>query len=102
MSQQSQLNSQERFEKAVKISSKINRTNVTDEEIGNVYGLYKQSLFGDCNIKCPNKITDYKGHQKWQHWNFFKGKDKDSAMNEYTDLIIDMADKYGLKEATKK
>jgi hypothetical protein len=35
------------------------------------------------------------------YWSVFKGMDKTTAMNEYADAIIDMADKYGLVEAKK-
>lgn len=95
------LSAEERFNKAIKISDKINITNASNEDLGKMYGLYKQSTIGDCNIKtCPNKTMDPLGHGKWNNWNKFKGKDKISAMNEYADSIIDMVDKYGLKNAT--
>lgn len=97
------LSAEERFSKAVKISEKINKNKITEEELGKVYGLYKQSLFGDCDVKtCPNIAVDYIGYKKWHNWNNYRGKNKLNSMNEYADLIIDMADKYGLKEATKK
>lgn len=97
-----QLSTEERFNKAVKISDKINRENMTEADLGKMYGLYKQSMFGNCNIsKCPNKITDYVNYKKWHNWSCLTGKSKESAMNEYADSIIDMVDKYGLKSAAK-
>ena len=95
------LSAEERFKKAVKICDKINRKNNTDEDLGKIYGLYKQSTIGDCDKKCPNMVTDYTGYKKWMCWSVFKGTDKTTAMNEYADAIIDMADKYGLVEAKK-
>ncbi len=93
------LSAEQRFNKAIKLVDKINRTNNSEDDKGKIYGLYKQSTIGDCNIKtCPNMMTDYVGYRKWHYWNSFKGKDKISAMNEYADAIIDMADKYGLKK----
>lgn len=94
----SNLTAEERFKKAVKIVDKINKTNITEDEQGKVYGLYKQSMIGNCNIAtCPNKMIDYVGYKKWKYWTSFKDTDKTTAMNEYSDLVIDLADKYGLK-----
>lgn len=95
-----QIDSEERFSKAVKISDKINKSKMTEDELGKLYGLYKQSTLGNCNIEvCPNKITNYVGYKKWNYWIQCKGKNKNDAMNEYADLIIDIADKYGLKSS---
>lgn len=95
------LSTEERFKKAVKLSDKINRKNITDDEFGKIYGLYKQSTIGDCNKKCPNIVLDYKEYKKWVCWNAFKGVEKTDAMNEYADTIIDMVDSHGLIEVKK-
>lgn len=89
---------EDRFNKAVKIINKMNSTKATEDELGKIYGLYKQSTVGNCNIKeCPNKLLDYKAYKKWQNWKKYEGKSKTDAMNEYADFTIDMVDKYGLK-----
>ena len=47
------------FEKAVDdISNKIAKT-MTDDELKDVYGLYKQATVGDINIEKPS-VTDLK------------------------------------------
>lgn len=91
------LSAEERFNKAVKVANKINKKKITDQDLLKVYGLYKQSTIGNCNVKSsPNYLLDIKGYNKWHAWNNCKGKDKITAMNEYADLVIDTADKYGL------
>jgi diazepam-binding inhibitor (GABA receptor modulator, acyl-CoA-binding protein) len=51
-----------------------------------IYALYKQSTEGDVEGKRPG-FTDMVGRAKWDAWNEVKGKSRDEAMQEYTDLI---------------
>jgi diazepam-binding inhibitor (GABA receptor modulator, acyl-CoA-binding protein) len=51
-----------------------------------IYALYKQATTGDVEGKRPG-FTDMVGRAKWDAWNELKGKDKDSAMAEYVELI---------------
>ncbi|HSW06107.1 acyl-CoA-binding protein [Aquabacterium sp.] len=51
-----------------------------------IYSLYKQATAGDVEGKRPG-FTDMVGRAKWDAWNELKGKDADSAMQEYVDLI---------------
>lgn len=90
-----------RFNMSADMVKNINNKNVTNEELGVLYGLYKQSIFGDCNIKEPSKI-DLKAHIKFQHWNNNKGKSKDIAMEEYCNYVLKLVDKYGLKTNNKR
>lgn len=48
-----------------------------------LYGLYKQSTVGDCNIQEPNLILDYIGNSKWHAWNKCKNMEKEKAMKLY-------------------
>ncbi|KAK9806361.1 hypothetical protein WJX72_011425 [[Myrmecia] bisecta] len=47
-----------------------------------LYGLFKQANVGDCNTSKPG-VFDQKGRAKWDAWDKLKGKDKDTAMEEY-------------------
>ena len=51
-----------------------------------IYALYKQATTGDVEGKRPG-FSDMVGRAKWDAWNELKGKDKDSAMAEYVELI---------------
>jgi acyl-CoA-binding protein len=51
-----------------------------------IYALYKQASTGDVEGKRPG-FTDMVGRAKWDAWNELKGKDTESAMQEYIDLI---------------
>ena len=51
-----------------------------------IYALYKQATAGDVDGKRPG-FTDMVGRAKWAAWNELKGKDTDSAMAEYVELI---------------
>uniref|UniRef100_A0A8B9RDY7 Acyl-CoA binding domain containing 7 n=1 Tax=Astyanax mexicanus TaxID=7994 RepID=A0A8B9RDY7_ASTMX len=58
---------QEEFEKYADDVKKV-KTRPTDQELLDMYGLYKQAIVGDINIDKPG-ITDLKGKAKWQAWN---------------------------------
>ena len=51
-----------------------------------LYALYKQASSGDADGKRPG-FTDMVGRAKWDAWNAIKGKDANTAMQEYVDLI---------------
>ena len=52
-----------------------------------LYGLYKMSTIGDCNINEPSRLYMYE-HTKWNAWNKLKGKyDKNGAKQAYIDLV---------------
>ena len=58
------------FEKAVDdISNKIAKT-MTDDELKEVYGLYKQATVGDINIEKPS-VTDPKVKFPWYSYLHF-------------------------------
>jgi len=87
----------EQFQQAVdSISNKVNKT-LTDEELKEVYALYKQATVGDVNVSRPGML-DFKGKAKWDAWNTKKGMNGDQAKQEYVDLAKKMAEKHGLKE----
>ncbi len=79
-----------RFEKAVADSKNLPEK-PDNQTLLKIYALYKQATAGDVDGKRPG-FTDMVGRAKWDAWNGLKGKDADSAMQEYVDLIE------GLKE----
>ncbi|KAG8138921.1 hypothetical protein E2320_001725 [Naja naja] len=67
----------------------------TDDELKELYGLYKQATVGDINIECPGML-DLKGRAKWEAWNLKKGISKDDAMKTYISKANEMIQKYGI------
>jgi diazepam-binding inhibitor (GABA receptor modulator, acyl-CoA-binding protein) len=80
------MNIQELFDQAVA------RSKTLTEKPGNdillqLYGLYKQATEGDVNIEAPSNMFDFVGKAKFNAWESLKGKPKETAMQEYVDLI---------------
>nr|XP_028566011.1 acyl-CoA-binding protein homolog [Podarcis muralis] len=71
------------------------KTKPTDDELKELYGLYKQSTMGNINIECPGML-DLKGKAKWEAWNQKKGMSKEDAMKAYISKANEMIEKYGL------
>jgi diazepam-binding inhibitor (GABA receptor modulating acyl-CoA-binding protein) len=57
-------------------------TDLDNETLLSLYGLYKQATDGDCSIAKPG-FFDPKGSAKWTAWNENKGMDKQTAMRRY-------------------
>jgi len=74
------------FEKAAEDVKKHVKS-LSNEKMLELYGLYKQANFGDCNIKEPGML-DLKAKAKWKAWNALKGKDKEEAKVEYVKLVL--------------
>ncbi|KAM9229034.1 acyl-CoA-binding domain-containing protein 7 [Dugong dugon] len=66
-----------------------------DDELKELYGLYKQSIIGDIDIECP-RMLDLKGKAKWEAWNLQKGLSKEDAMSAYISKAKDLIEKYGI------
>lgn len=80
------MNIQEQFDQAV------TRSKTLSEKPGNdillqLYALYKQATEGDVNIDPPANAFDFVGKAKFNAWEAIKGKTKDTAMQEYVDLV---------------
>lgn len=52
-----------------------------------LYSLYKQATEGDVNTDPPSNPFDFVNKAKYEAWVALKGKSKESAMQEYADLI---------------
>ncbi|XP_058138353.1 acyl-CoA-binding domain-containing protein 7 [Dasypus novemcinctus] len=82
------------FDKAAEDVRKL-RTRPDDDELKELYGLYKQSVIGDIDIKCP-VMLDLKGKIKWEAWNLQKGLSKEDAMSAYISKAKELIEKYGI------
>merc|ERR1712055_943306 len=78
---------------AESFSKEINQT-LTNDDLKEVYGLYKQASEGDCNTARPGML-DLKGKAKWDSWNSKKGMTKEDAMNKYIELVKQLFEKHG-------
>nr|ACQ58357.1 Acyl-CoA-binding protein homolog [Anoplopoma fimbria] len=82
------------FEKMAGDVKKV-KTRPTDQELLDLYGLYKQAIVGEVNTERPG-ITDLKGKAKWDAWNSRKGMSNDDAMSAYIALAKEVTSKYGM------
>ncbi|XP_059364727.1 acyl-CoA-binding domain-containing protein 7-like [Carassius carassius] len=71
------------------------KTTPADQELLDLYGLYKQAIVGDIDIDKPG-ITELKGKAKWEAWNSRKGMSNEDAMNAYISLAKEAIEKYGM------
>lgn len=76
----------EQFEKAVAESKGLS-AKPSNETLLKLYSLYKQSTEGDVNTDPPSNPFDFVNKAKYEAWSGLKGKSKDSAMQEYVDLV---------------
>ncbi|XP_059199575.1 acyl-CoA-binding protein-like [Centropristis striata] len=70
------------------------KTKPTDEEMLQIYSLFKQATVGDVNTARPG-MFDFTGKAKWDAWEKQKGKGKEDAMNEYVNLVEQLKEKDG-------
>nr|ACO11555.1 Acyl-CoA-binding protein homolog [Caligus rogercresseyi] len=86
----------ERFQAAAdEVSLKMNQT-LSQDEMKEVYALYKQATVGDVNVDRPG-MMDLKGKAKWDSWSTKKGMTTDEAKGKYISLAKDLVAKHGLK-----
>merc|ERR1712106_1123182 len=86
---------EEDFQVAVdEVSNKINK-NMSNDELKEVYALYKQATVGDINTSRPGML-DLKGKAKWDAWNTKKGTSQDEAKQKYIELANQLKEKHGL------
>ncbi|XP_055603447.1 acyl-CoA-binding protein homolog 1-like [Uranotaenia lowii] len=65
----------------------------TDQELLELYALYKQGTVGDNNTDKPG-MFDLKGKAKWQAWSDKKGTTQDAAKEAYIKLVEELTAKY--------
>ena len=76
----------ELFDKAA-AESKSLPEKPSNETLLQLYSLYKQATEGDVNIDPPSNPFDFVNKAKYEAWTSLKGKSKEAAMKEYTDLV---------------
>ena len=75
------------FKESVKfINENKGKINVTDIQMADIYGLYKQATEGDNYKEQPYQfqITEFK---KWTSWTKYKGLKTQEAKRQYTNYI---------------
>jgi diazepam-binding inhibitor (GABA receptor modulating acyl-CoA-binding protein) len=82
-----------KFEEATHIVKKL-KSEPTNDELLQLYSLYKQATIGDCNTTQPS-IFDPVGKAKWNAWNSHKGTSVNSAQKKYIDVAQKLVSKYG-------
>jgi len=79
---------QQRFETSVK-NIKNKTTPTTNEDLLVLYGLYKQSTQGNCNIPQPWSIQ-VEQRAKWDAWTANSHMTKCQAMQKYIQKVNDL------------
>jgi acyl-CoA-binding protein len=55
-----------------------------------LYSLYKQATEGDVNAEAPLNAFDFVAKAKYSAWEELKGMPKETAMQEYIDLVAEL------------
>ena len=74
------------FEAAV-ANSKSLPEKPSNDVLLQLYSLYKQSAEGDVSVEAPSNPFDFVAKAKYTAWEELKGKPKETAMQEYIDLV---------------
>lgn len=83
---------QQQFEHAVTRSKTLTQR-PTNEELLQLYGLFKQATEGDVTGERPGGF-DFKGIAKYDTWAELKGKTKEQAQQEYINLVDKLHQQY--------
>jgi diazepam-binding inhibitor (GABA receptor modulating acyl-CoA-binding protein) len=76
----------ELFEQAAADSKSLSERPSNDTLL-QLYSLYKQATEGDVHGDPPANPFDFVNKAKYEAWTALKGKSKEVAMKEYTDLV---------------
>jgi diazepam-binding inhibitor (GABA receptor modulator, acyl-CoA-binding protein) len=79
------------FEEAVKESKNLNEKPANDVLL-KLYALYKQATEGDVQGERPGGF-DFKGAAKYDAWEKLKGKDSETAKQEYIEFVKKLHEK---------
>ncbi|KAL0120472.1 hypothetical protein PUN28_008297 [Cardiocondyla obscurior] len=80
----------------VTIAVKELATQSKDEDLLEIYALYKQSTIGDFNTK-RSSMLDFKGKAKWDAWNKKKGLGQETAKEQYIAKVEELIASIGKK-----
>ena len=59
---------------------------LTDEQKGEIYGLFKQGSIGDNTVEKPGLLSGFEARGKWDAWEAKKGMSQDDAKQAYIDF----------------
>lgn len=76
----------DQFETAVKDSKTLSEKPSNDTLL-QLYSLYKQATEGDNTNEPPSNPFDFVAKAKFEAWSGMAGKSKETAMQEYIDLV---------------
>ena len=65
----------------------------SNEELLNLYSLYKQGTDGDVSGEKPG-MFDFKGQAKYKAWEKHAGTASEDAQQQYVDLVEELLSKY--------
>ncbi|CAB0028774.1 unnamed protein product [Trichogramma brassicae] len=68
----------------------------SDNDLLEIYALFKQGTVGDCNTSRPGML-DFKGKAKWDAWNAKKGMSQDEAKKLYIEKVESLIASIGKK-----
>ncbi|MDF2189201.1 acyl-CoA-binding protein [Paraflavitalea sp. CAU 1676] len=74
------------FEQATE-DSKALSDRPSNDTLLQLYSLYKQATEGDVNVDPPANPFDFVSKAKFEAWSGLKGKTKETAMQEYINLV---------------
>lgn len=80
------MNLQQQFEEAI-AASKTLTERPSNETLLQLYSLFKQGSEGDVNTDPPSNPFDFVAKAKYEAWSALRGKTKETAMQEYIDLV---------------
>jgi len=86
------MDQDQKFENAVARSKEFTKR-PTNEELLQLYALYKQATEGDVSGDRPRGF-DFKAIAKYDAWEEIKGKSKEKAKEEYTALVDELQSRY--------
>jgi len=80
------------FSDAVEKVKNLTRT-PSNEELLQLYALYKQATIGD-NVTSQPWAIQVKERAKWEAWKTHRGMDKTEAEKRYVELVKDLLSRY--------
>lgn len=83
---------QDKFKEAAKRSKQLPKR-PSNEELLKLYALFKQGSEGDVKGDRPGGF-DFKGMAKYDAWAELRGKDSETAMQEYVEYVEALENKY--------
>ena len=83
----------------IELEDVINNVNkkLSDDELNELYALYKQYTTGDVNTPRPGML-DFQGKRKWDAWNGKKGMEQAKAKEKYVALVAQLKEEHALKD----